>query len=887
MGISHAYTQTVADGTATSVVRPSDWNSGHILVQQISGNTAGVSSISGTNLVWAGGNNVTLSANGSTVSIIGAAGGGAQTTQTQPAGNIAGVGFTSTTTVGAAVTAALGTNGLSMAVPNYLTTYVAQTTQTQPAGNIAGVGTTFAGTNATATIGLNSNGLALSLSAGGGGGGGSLNVSAGTTSNNLTNLVFSNSNGLSFGLNGSTITGSYTTPTQSVQTQAAGNIAGTGFTSTTTAGVAITAALGTNGLSMAVPNFITTYAAQTTQTQNLHNVTLSGNTSGTLAQISSGTMTLAGGNNIVLSQVGNAITISGSNQSVQTQASGNIAGTGYTSTTQAGTTVGLTHNTAGLSMAWPPFITTYAAQTTQTQPAGNIAGVGTTFGGTNVSGSMTLNSNGLALSLSAPTPGGGGAINFSAGTASGNLQTVVFADSNNISFGLNGSTITGQVKANQVSFFNAQATGGYSTASTATSTTVTAVNPLGFGDPRDNIWFEQSVDIFGQQNIVIVGPQFQDNGNVSWTTARNAGASNKITNIVNAIAPIKLSAGTVSTTATSYLFSNSPTVSFGLNGGTITASAAGGGTSNDDHFYPFFPPGAQSTFIPLANNTIYLREFDVENPTQFVRVVNYSSFSSLTSTFSVSGIVSATNSGSGAATVGTRMTHYWLNKSGNPGQSGYDIYYTVSQANNEIGAGMTVSVTQSTNASSCTVSYSTTVGIFFPISIGSNGNVTYTTLTTGGNGNFSTTSTGLSTFSSSFGNTSIWRQFSGLRPVFSPAPGSTLQTMAAGEVIYGLLVNTTSGTTGSYTLTRIPNLAFSNVVYTTSASYIEIGGSATSNFISTNIYGGGYGSITGNSTASITNATGFNESIVNNMGSNASLWVALQNYGYSLTATTL
>lgn len=52
-------------------------------------------------------------------------------------------------------------------------------------------------------------------------------------------------------------------------------------------------------------------ATQTVQTQNLHNVTLSGNTAGAMAHISSGTMTLAGGNNITLSQAGNAVTISG------------------------------------------------------------------------------------------------------------------------------------------------------------------------------------------------------------------------------------------------------------------------------------------------------------------------------------------------------------------------------------------------------------------------------------------------------------------------------------------------------------------------------------------------------------------------------------------------
>ena len=61
--------------------------------------------------------------------------------------------------------------------------------------------------------------------------------------------------------------------------------------------------------------------SQSVQTQNLVDVTLSGNTSGTLALMSSGTVTLAGGNSITLSQVGNAITISGAStsQSVQTQ----------------------------------------------------------------------------------------------------------------------------------------------------------------------------------------------------------------------------------------------------------------------------------------------------------------------------------------------------------------------------------------------------------------------------------------------------------------------------------------------------------------------------------------------------------------------------------------
>ncbi len=57
---------------------------------------------------------------------------------------------------------------------------------------------------------------------------------------------------------------------------------------------------------------------QTVQTQNVHNVTLDGNTAGVMAQISSGTMTLAGGNNITLSQNGNAVTIAGAGGAAMT-----------------------------------------------------------------------------------------------------------------------------------------------------------------------------------------------------------------------------------------------------------------------------------------------------------------------------------------------------------------------------------------------------------------------------------------------------------------------------------------------------------------------------------------------------------------------------------------
>ncbi len=363
------------------------------------GNTQGaMATVSTGTFFMAGGNNITLSQNANSVSFHGVP---AQTTQTQASGNIAGAGFTSTTQAGTSIGVTHNSAGLSMAQPPFITTYAAQTTQTQASGNIAGTGYTST-TQAGTSIGVTHNSAGLSLA----------------------QPPF--------------IT---TYAAQTNQTAASGNIAGTGYTSTTQAGSTVGATQNTAGLSMAWPPFITTApAAQTTQTQASGNIAGAGFTSTTQAGTSIGVTHNSAG----LSMAQPAFITTYAAQTNQTAASGNIAGTGYTSTTQAGTTVGVTQNTAGLSMAWPPFLTTAAGvQSTQTQPAGNIAGVGTTFAGTNVSGSMTFNSNGLNLALSAGAGGGGGGgigIADSANTITTN--NVVFANANGVSFGLNGSTMT-------------------------------------------------------------------------------------------------------------------------------------------------------------------------------------------------------------------------------------------------------------------------------------------------------------------------------------------------------------------------------------------------------------------------------------------------------------
>jgi hypothetical protein len=193
-------------------------------------------------------------------------------------------------------------------------------------------------------------------SVGGGGAADGFNrIAAGTqTAGSATTVVFSDSNNVSFGMSGST---------------------------------RITASAS---------------FAQSVQTQNLHNVTLSGNTAGVMAQISSGTLTLAGGNNITLSQAGNAVTIS--------------AGAG-------GAGDGLNRIAAG----------TQTAGTLTTVMFSNSNNV--SFGMTN-SSIVTASASFVAQSVQP------GIQSISAGTTRATTGEVAWSNSNGLSFGMNGQTVT-------------------------------------------------------------------------------------------------------------------------------------------------------------------------------------------------------------------------------------------------------------------------------------------------------------------------------------------------------------------------------------------------------------------------------------------------------------
>lgn len=170
-----------------------------------------------------------------------------------------------------------------------------------------------------------------------------------------------------------------------------------------------------------------------------------------------------------------------------------------------------------------------------------FAGTGTTFAGANISGSMTLNTAGLNLSLSGATGGTGGAftgINISVAgqTSVGGIQTLNFAQANGVSFSFNTAN------------FNLYAQAPPMSISGNTSGTPALMNT--------GTWV-----IAGGPNITL--SQVLNSVTISGATAIGQ--------------PVNFSAGTTSGNLGSVVFSNSPTVSFGLSGSTITGSAAGGG----------------------------------------------------------------------------------------------------------------------------------------------------------------------------------------------------------------------------------------------------------------------------------------------------------------------
>ena len=541
MALSHVFTSPIADFTgtvtvfnsagatvtanATEIVRPSNWNSVHNEFITISGNTVGASTMSGTNIVLQGGNNVTLSANGAslifsgpntvaqsnqpvafsagaassnfstivfqdsngvsfsnnagsvrlthdlqftsaTSAITAAAFPSANTTKFAGTGtsktgavaltlnsdglafnggSLAGTGFTSTTTAGTAIVATQGTNGLSMGVPAYLTAAAGGGGPAiSAAGGSGSTGTIVFSNSNGVSFGWNAGTITATVNPGAAAGIAAIQISNSTYTSGTVN--FSNLNGISFGSNGEgVVTASYTVPAATVFSNS-NNVS-----------------FGLNGSTVTA----TATFAQTNQSAiNAFGVSNTGNTAGNTGVSTGVDWVLAGSGSLTLSQS----TAGGGPNTVwfqhpawittQTNVafSADASSTFQTLSFQNSNNVSFSNNAGAIRVTH------------------NLAGTSTGSAGANVGISMTHNSSGLNLSVTTPaeTPFG-----ISAGTQSVSTGTLVFSNSNNITFGMSGSSrITASFSTNPETPFGISA----GTQSVSTGTLVFSnSNGLTFG----------------------------------------------------------------------------------------------------------------------------------------------------------------------------------------------------------------------------------------------------------------------------------------------------------------------------------------------------------------------------------------------------------------------
>lgn len=340
-----------------------------------------------------------------------------------------------------------------------------------------------------------------------------------------------------------------------------------------------------------------------------------------------------------------------------------------------------------------------------------FAGTGTTFNGANVAGSLTLNSNGLQISLSAADPGGGGGPTIEgSGTYSQNTGTVKFQNSNSVTFGLSnngvmtasipnfntanvglntartnvtwtvnssgisinaagyagtlstfaGTNISGSITLDSVGLNLALSAGNYLTTAALSNhshgnptlaltnlsgTTASASNGLtlslsaaapgaggGVAIAGSNTTYTSGTVIMSGQNMTIATSvngasqyirfsaptnggnlYYNDSNGVSWGSSVN-GVSTTVTASVNAGGGVALrGSGTYTQNTGTVQFANSNGVTFGLsNNGVMTASVNAGGAVQTLNRWSNFT-GISSHQAP-GQNSIWFVPFELSNP---------------------------------------------------------------------------------------------------------------------------------------------------------------------------------------------------------------------------------------------------------------------------------
>lgn len=453
--------------------------------------------------------------------------------------------------------------------------------------NILAAGTQTAATNTTVVL-SNSNNVSFGMS------GSSqitasavINVSGGTTSNNLSALTFSNANGVSFGLNASTLTASVAAQSaQTIGVYASSNTTAQSSSSTVDARSLSFRGAGAASVGVSAGEVVISVAAgaQTNQTAGIYAV---GNTTGQSSSSTYDARTLsvdgagivsAGWSNgtlrISATQSNQAFSASGGSSTFQTLGFSNGNGATFTNT----------NGSVGLSYTVPTQVSAYAQSNTTQSSSGTLPLNSLQFAG---AGAVSVGVSNGSVVISGASPGAatlsvygvGNTTQSSSGTIPGSALSV--RGSGIVSVGVsNGSLVVSAPDA--VDF--TQLSVGFSTGGNTAGDTGLMTGRVVFAGGA-NITLSGSTN-GGSQTISIVGgaggggvaisagTQSVSTGTMVFSNSNNISFGMSGSSRITASYNFNVSAGTTSNNLNSLSFSNGSGVSFGLNAGTLTASVA-------------------------------------------------------------------------------------------------------------------------------------------------------------------------------------------------------------------------------------------------------------------------------------------------------------------------
>ena len=509
----------------------------------IGGNTGttGSSNITGGGFVLAGGSNITLSQSNNTISVHASGGirlGGSDTTYESGTVMLSGEAnlTVGTTVVGGIqyfkLSAAGGTGTAAADGYNWLVagSQTANTTGYVSFANSNGI--TFgmsdnsiitashiypSGVTTASTIGTD---IVATLDTGGL----SLGVPQFVTVPGTSTLYFGDSNGVTFG---SVTAASATTITASIDPSAGG---GSGFTTSSITGSVIIGTMDSGGLYLSVPNYMTTAMQSGASVSFARTGFSSSSTTGSILDGIHNTngLFLAVPNYITTAMASNAgsrfigtataqsnVTWTANSNGLSLNANG-YAGTGFTSVSRTGSNIGGVHNTGGLYLSIPNYLTTAMQSgdsasfartgfTTGSTAGSLVAGTLSTnglslrvpqyittvpsnsvvfAGGSNVTWGTSTTGNTTSVFLTAGGGSGGGVAIRGSGTSIASTGTVQFSNSNGVSFGLTGNTMTASLSYGSVvlSDYNNVSFGVLSTNSLGSTVTASASYAGGAAD---------------------------------------------------------------------------------------------------------------------------------------------------------------------------------------------------------------------------------------------------------------------------------------------------------------------------------------------------------------------------------------------------------------------